>query len=206
MNEKQKKNSNFNSMSNTILTLFGEEFAPIPNQGGMKARVKKTTTKLQVTTTEKAEENNTPPALEVEITAPIEESIIQEVKVAPATEKKVVEKKTIVLDAISPDEQKQYQTIGEVAKLFDLNTSHIRFWTKEFNIKVRTTRKGDRLYTRQQIEELKTIYHLVKEKGFTIPGAKTKLKELASQAQAPLDVKAALLKIKNKLQQLKSLV
>jgi DNA-binding transcriptional MerR regulator len=193
-------------MSNTILTLFGEEFAPIPNQGGMKARVKKTTTKQQETTLEKAEENNTPPALVVETSTPIEESIIQEVKVAPATEKKVVEKKTIVLDAISPDEQKQYQTIGEVAKLFDLNTSHIRFWTKEFNIKVRTTRKGDRLYTRQQIEELKTIYHLVKEKGFTIPGAKTKLKELASQAQAPLDVKAALLKIKNKLQQLKSLV
>lgn len=193
-------------MSNTILTLFGEEFAPIPNQGGMKARVKKTTTKQQETTTEKAEETNTPPALVVETSTPIEESIIQEVKVAPATEKKVVEKKTIVLDAISPDEQKQYQTIGEVAKLFDLNTSHIRFWTKEFNIKVRTTRKGDRLYTHQQIEELKTIYHLVKEKGFTIPGAKTKLKELASQAQAPLDVKAALLKIKNKLQQLKSLV
>jgi DNA-binding transcriptional MerR regulator len=193
-------------MSNTILTLFGEEFAPIPNQGGMKARVKKTTTKQQETTLEKAEETNTPPALVVETSTPIEESIIQEVKVAPATEKKVVEKKTIVLDAISPDEQKQYQTIGEVAKLFDLNTSHIRFWTKEFNIKVRTTRKGDRLYTRQQIEELKTIYHLVKEKGFTIPGAKTKLKELASQAQAPLDVKAALLKIKNKLQQLKSLV
>mgnify|MGYP000620787895 FL=1 len=193
-------------MSNTILTLFGEEFAPIPNQGGMKARVKKTTTKQQETTTEKAEENNIPPTLVVETSTPIEESIIQEDKVAPATEKKVVEKKTIVLDAISPDEQKQYQTIGEVAKLFDLNTSHIRFWTKEFNIKVRTTRKGDRLYTRQQIEELKTIYHLVKEKGFTIPGAKTKLKELASQAQAPLDVKAALLKIKNKLQQLKSLV
>jgi len=193
-------------MSNTILTLFGEEFAPIPNQGGMKARVKKTTTKQQETTLEKAEETNTPPALVVETSTPIEESIIQEVKVAPTIEKKVVEKKTIVLDAISPDEQKQYQTIGEVAKLFDLNTSHIRFWTKEFNIKVRTTRKGDRLYTRQQIEELKTIYHLVKEKGFTIPGAKTKLKELASQAQAPLDVKAALLKIKNKLQQLKSLV
>jgi DNA-binding transcriptional MerR regulator len=193
-------------MSNTILTLFGEEFAPIPNQGGMKARVKKTTTKQQETTLEKAEETNTPPALVVETSTPIEESIIQEDKVAPTIEKKVVEKKTIVLDAISPDEQKQYQTIGEVAKLFDLNTSHIRFWTKEFNIKVRTTRKGDRLYTRQQIEELKTIYHLVKEKGFTIPGAKTKLKELASQAQAPLDVKAALLKIKNKLQQLKSLV
>ena len=188
-------------MSNTILTLFGEEFAPIPNQGGMKARVKKNTATQKETSTEKTEESNIPPAPEVET-----ETTIQEVKVAPAIEKKVVEKKTIVLDAISPDEQKQYQTIGEVAKLFDLNTSHIRFWTKEFNIKVRTTRKGDRLYTRQQIEELKTIYHLVKEKGFTIPGAKTKLKELASQAQAPIDVKAALLKIRNKLQQLKSLV
>lgn len=193
-------------MSNTILTLFGEEFAPIPNQGGMKARVKKNTVTQKETTTEKAEENNIPPAPEVETSTPIEETIIQEVKVAPAIEKKVVEKKTIALDTISSDEQKQYQTIGEVAKLFDLNTSHIRFWTKEFNIKVRTTRKGDRLYTRQQIEELKTIYHLVKEKGFTIPGAKAKLKELASQAQAPVDVKAALLKIKNKLQQLKSLV
>lgn len=193
-------------MSNTILTLFGEEFAPIPNQGGMKARVKKNTVTQKETSTEKAEENNIPPAPEVETATPIEETTIQEVKVAPAIEKKVVEKKTIVLDAISPDEQKQYQTIGEVAKLFDLNTSHIRFWTKEFNIKVRTTRKGDRLYTRQQIEELKTIYHLVKEKGFTIPGAKTKLKELASQAQAPIDVKAALLKIRNKLQQLKSIV
>ncbi len=193
-------------MSNTILTLFGEEFAPIPNQGGMKARVKKNTVTQKETTTEKAEENNIPPAPEVETSTPIEETIIKEVKVAPAIEKKVVEKKTIALDTISSDEQKQYQTIGEVAKLFDLNTSHIRFWTKEFNIKVRTTRKGDRLYTRQQIEELKTIYHLVKEKGFTIPGAKTKLKELASQAQAPVDVKAALLKIKNKLQQLKSLV
>jgi hypothetical protein len=145
-------------MSNTILTLFGEEFAPIPNQGGMKARVKKTTTKQQETTLEKAEETNTPPALVVETSTPIEESIIQEDKVAPTIEKKVVEKKTIVLDAISPDEQKQYQTIGEVAKLFDLNTSHIRFWTKEFNIKVRTTRKGDRLYTRQQIEELKLLF------------------------------------------------
>ena len=123
-------------MSNTILTLFGEEFAPIPNQGGMKARVKKNTATQKETSTEKAEESNIPPAPEVETSTPIEETTTQEVKVAPAIEKKVVEKKTIVLDAISPDEQKQYQTIGEVAKLFDLNTSHIRFWTKEFNIKV----------------------------------------------------------------------
>ena len=167
-------------MSNTILTLFGEEFAPIPNQGGMKARVKKTNTAQKENTAEHVDENNTPLVPQVEISDSKKEVIIQKEAIAPATEKKVVEKKTIVLDTISPDEQKQYQTIGEVAKLFELNTSHIRFWTKEFNIKVRTTRKGDRLYTRQQIEELKTIYHLVKEKGFTIPGAKTKLKELVN--------------------------
>lgn len=190
-------------MSNTILTLFGEEFAPIPNQGGMKARVKKTNTSNKE---EVAEKEVTTKTASPEVAVPEKVAIKPIVNAEAATEKKVVEKKPIVLDTISPDEQKQYQTIGEVAKLFDLNTSHIRFWTNEFNIKVRTTRKGDRLYTRQQIEELKTIYHLVKEKGFTIPGAKAKLKELASQAQAPLDVKAALLKIKNKLQQLKTLV
>ena len=193
-------------MSNTILTLFGEEFAPIPNQGGMKARVKKTNTAQKEETAEQVVKKNPPLVPEIEISDAIKETTIQKEAIVPATEKKVIEKKPIALETISPDEQKQYQTIGEVAKLFELNTSHIRFWTKEFNIKVRTTRKGDRLYTRQQIEELKTIYHLVKEKGFTIPGAKTKLKELASQALAPLDIKAALLKIKNKLQQLKSLV
>ena len=75
-------------MSNTILTLFGEEFAPIPNQGGMKARVKKNTATQKETTTEKAEENNIPPAPEVETSTPIEETIIKEVKVAPAIEKK----------------------------------------------------------------------------------------------------------------------
>src|SRR5690606_16673641 len=42
---------------------------------------------------------------------------------------------------------KKYYTIGEVAKFFDVNTSHIRFWSKEFNLKLRTTRKGDRMYT-----------------------------------------------------------
>jgi len=45
-------------------------------------------------------------------------------------------------------------------------------------MKVRTTRKGDRLYTPENIEQLRVIHHLVKEQGYTIAGAKTKLKEL----------------------------
>lgn len=73
---------------------------------------------------------------------------------------------------------KNYYSIGETAKLFNVRTSHIRFWTVQFGMKVRTTRKGDRLYTPENIEHLKAIHHLVKQQGFTIAGAKSKLKEL----------------------------
>lgn len=74
--------------------------------------------------------------------------------------------------------EKNYYTIGETATKFKVRTSHIRFWTVQFGMKVRTTRKGDRLYTPENIEQLKVIHHLVKEQGYTIAGAKTKLKEL----------------------------
>jgi DNA-binding transcriptional MerR regulator len=76
------------------------------------------------------------------------------------------------------DSDKNYYTIGETAQKFKVRTSHIRFWTVQFGMKVRTTRKGDRLYTPENIEQLKVIHHLVKEQGFTIAGAKSKLKEL----------------------------
>jgi DNA-binding transcriptional MerR regulator len=75
-------------------------------------------------------------------------------------------------------EEKNYYTIGETATKFKVRTSHIRFWTVQFGMKVRTTRKGDRLYTPENIEQLRVIHHLVKEQGYTIAGAKTKLKEL----------------------------
>ncbi len=74
--------------------------------------------------------------------------------------------------------EKNYYTIGETANKFKVRTSHIRFWTVQFALKVRTTRKGDRLYTPENIEQLRNIHHLVKEQGFTIAGAKAKLKEI----------------------------
>lgn len=74
--------------------------------------------------------------------------------------------------------EKNYYTIGETATKFKVRTSHIRFWTVQFGMKVRTTRKGDRLYTPENIEQLRVIHHLVKEQGYTIAGAKAKLKEL----------------------------
>ncbi len=74
--------------------------------------------------------------------------------------------------------EKLYYTIGEVAQMFKVNTSHIRFWSKEFEvIRPATNKKGNRLYTQSDLENFKKIYHLVKEKGFTLKGAKSELKE-----------------------------
>jgi len=77
--------------------------------------------------------------------------------------------------------EKLYFTIGEVAQMFNVNTSHIRFWSKEFEvIRPATNKKGNRLYTQSDLENFKKIYHLVKEKGFTLKGAKSELKESKS--------------------------
>lgn len=95
--------------------------------------------------------------------------------------------------------EKQYYTIGEVSGLFKVNTSHIRFWTKEFALKVRTTKKGDRLYTPSQIQEIGTIYHLVKQKGYTLSGAKLKLKERKKKATESINLKQSLLKLRDQL-------
>lgn len=74
--------------------------------------------------------------------------------------------------------QKMFYPIGEVAKMFDVNTSLIRYWENEFTIiKPKKNKKGNRLFTVTDIENLKIIYHLVKERGFTLEGAKKKLKE-----------------------------
>ncbi|GAA4463097.1 hypothetical protein GCM10023093_10800 [Nemorincola caseinilytica] len=95
---------------------------------------------------------------------------------------------------------KNYYSIGEVASFFSVKTSHIRFWTNEFKLKVRTTRKGDRLYTPDQVRELRAIYHLVKERGFTLSGAKTRLKEQNKREVATISLKDSLLALRSKLQ------
>ncbi len=74
--------------------------------------------------------------------------------------------------------EKLYFTISEVAKQFNVATSLIRFWETEFDIlKPKKTTKGNRLYTKKDIVNFSLIYHLVKEKGYTLDGAKKKLKE-----------------------------
>jgi DNA-binding transcriptional MerR regulator len=75
--------------------------------------------------------------------------------------------------------EKLYYTIGEVSKAFKVNPSLIRFWEKEFEVlKPKKNSKGTRRYSSVDIENFQTIHHLVKEKGYTLEGAKEQLKIL----------------------------
>lgn len=72
---------------------------------------------------------------------------------------------------------KLYYGIGEVAEMFNVSNSLIRFWETEFdNLKPHKNSKGDRRFTKKNIEELNIIYHLVKVRGFTLEGAKKEMK------------------------------
>ena len=74
--------------------------------------------------------------------------------------------------------ERLFYSIGEVAEMFEVNTSLIRFWEKEFDIiKPHKNKKGNRLFTPKDVENFHLIYHLVKEKGMTLKGAQKKLKE-----------------------------
>ena len=73
---------------------------------------------------------------------------------------------------------KLFYKISEVAKMFAMNISAVRYWEKEFEIlNPKKNKKGNRLFTPKDIKNLQIIYHLVKERGFTIEGAKKKLTE-----------------------------
>ena len=79
---------------------------------------------------------------------------------------------------IELSKSKLYYSIGEIATAFDVNASLIRFWDKEFDIlKPKKNAKGNRMFTQEDVKNLQLIYHLVKERGFTLEGAKTHLKE-----------------------------
>ncbi len=102
---------------------------------------------------------------------------------------------------------KLYYSIGEVAEAFGVNASLIRFWDKEFDIlKPKKNAKGNRMFTPEDIKNLKLIYHLVKERGFTLEGAKIHLKENQKKVLDKFEIisklkaiKAELLALKNEL-------
>jgi DNA-binding transcriptional MerR regulator len=93
---------------------------------------------------------------------------------------------------------KRYFTMGEVTDLFKVNASQIRFYEKEFDIlQPKKNRKGNRLFTPEDVENLKIIFHLVKEKGYTLQGAKDYLKTNRQEVQENQRVIDSLQKIKS---------
>ncbi len=100
--------------------------------------------------------------------------------------------------------EKLYYSIGEVAALFNVNASLIRFWENEFEIlQPKKNKKGNRLFTVEDLSHLKLIYHLVKERGYTLDGAKKKLKNNKGDIEQQVEIKASLLKIRSYLEDLK---
>jgi DNA-binding transcriptional MerR regulator len=101
--------------------------------------------------------------------------------------------------------EKLYYSIGEVSKMFDVNTSLIRFWEKEFDIiKPKKNKKGNRLFTKQDVDNFHVIFHLVKERGFTLDGAKQKLKDNKGDTVDNLEAIKSLNKIKDFLMDIKA--
>lgn len=101
-------------------------------------------------------------------------------------------------------DDKLYYAIGEVAEMFNVNTSLIRFWEKEFDIiKPKKNKKGNRLFTKQDIDNFHLIFHLVKERGFTLEGAKNKLKSSKKETTDNFEIIQKLKNIRSFLLELK---
>lgn len=103
-----------------------------------------------------------------------------------------------------PKIEKVFYSIGEVADLFGVNTSKIRFWENEFDIlKPHKNNKGNRMFTLEDIENLKLINHLLKERGMTIKGAQKKLKENKEDTLQNFEVVSRLQEIRQMLIEIK---
>lgn len=103
--------------------------------------------------------------------------------------------------------EKLYYSIGEVAEMFKVNTSLIRFWEKEFDvIKPQKNKKGNRFFTQQDIENFHLIYHLVKERGMTLKGAQKKMKENREDTTHNFEIITSLKNIRETLLEIKELL
>ena len=98
------------------------------------------------------------------------------------------------------DEQKIYYSIGEVAKIFNVNNSLIRFWEKEFDIiKPKKNSRGNRIFSKNDLKNISLIYHLLKEKKYTIQGAIKKIRENKDGVQKNYEIIQNLKKVRSQL-------
>ena len=102
-------------------------------------------------------------------------------------------------------QEKMFYSIKEVADMLNVNQSLLRYWEKEFpSIKPTKTDKGTRQYRNQDVEEIKIIHHLVKEKGMKLSGAKQKLKENRNSVVHTQEILDTLRNIRDELMKLKT--
>lgn len=93
--------------------------------------------------------------------------------------------------------EKLYFSIGEVSEMFSVAPSLIRFWESEFEIiKPKKNRKGNRQFTKEDIDNVRTIYHLVKEKGFTLQGAKEMLRNDSQSVKNKMEMMDSLKRVR----------
>ncbi|MDD3273514.1 MAG: MerR family transcriptional regulator [Bacteroidales bacterium] len=104
--------------------------------------------------------------------------------------------------------EKLYYTIGEVADLLGENTSLVRFWAQKFPeyIKPARNKKGNRLFTADDVSNFKLIYYLVKERGMTLEGASNRMKDNKDGVDRRVDVIESLTGIKERLQEIQKIL
>jgi len=106
------------------------------------------------------------------------------------------------MSRIPKENLKRYYTIGEVAKMFGVSKSLLRFWESEFDLlRPHKNSKGDRRFTPQNLEQLEVIYHLVKERGFTISGAREEIERQRRYQKEKEEILLRLRELKGKLAQ-----
>lgn len=189
------------------LDLFGN---PAQEQGGAKEKKKAKVKLVPETFPETVTLVETPaPAVPEYVEMPRQPRITIE-KIAGKRGRKSYSEIDTEIDLIEiPDEkvlsQKLYYTISEVASWFKVNTSLLRYWENEFDIlKPRKTRKGDRLFRVEDIKNLQIIYFLLRQKKYSIEGARTYLKQNKSQADTQAQLVQTLTKFKTFLLELKA--
>jgi DNA-binding transcriptional MerR regulator len=100
--------------------------------------------------------------------------------------------------------EKLYYSMGEVTKAFQVNASLVRFWEKEFDVlHPKKNARGNRKFSKADIENLKTIFHLVKEKGFTLDGARDYMKSHKNELSM-IEIISKLEYVKAELQKIKA--
>jgi len=104
------------------------------------------------------------------------------------------------MSALNPKPEKLFYTIGEVAAMFDVNISLIRFWEKEFDIiRPKKNKKGNRLFTQTDIDNFHLLFHLIKERGYTLQGAKQKLSKNPDEQNAEMEILKSLQRVRKTL-------